>query len=266
MKTSVQWPVVSGQFVLVAAAALGLAGCNGVQRDPPLQVWPDMKFQPKFRAQLSTESMPDSTMMRQIFTDHRESRPAPDGTIARGHMQEDTPFYTGMEGKLYVGKMPVEVTEDLLTEGQWRFNTYCSPCHDRTGLGHGMVPIKWPAWQPQNLMEDRIVEMADGDIFNVITYGRRTMPPYMVQNRPAERWAIIAYLRVLQRAAHGTMNDVPAEQRTSLEYKPGPPQPVAPPMPGDQPAGQPGPGQAPGQAAPGKQTPTAAPAPVQGKQ
>lgn len=205
--------------LVCAVLALGLAGCSGIQRDPPLQVWPDMKVQPKFRAQLSTD----------LFADHRESHPAPGGTIARGHMQEDTPFYTGMEGKLYVGKMPVEVTDALLTEGQWRFNTYCSPCHDRTGLGHGMVPIRWPAWQPQNLMEDRIVQMADGDIFNVITYGRRTMPPYMVQNRPAERWAIIAYLRVLQRAAHGTVNDVPAEQRASLEYKPGPPPPAPPP-------------------------------------
>ena len=61
-----------------------------------------------------------------------------------------------------------------------------------------MVPKRWPAWQPQNLMEDRIVEMADGDIFNVITYGRRTMPPYGYQNRPEDRWAIIAYVRALQ--------------------------------------------------------------------
>jgi mono/diheme cytochrome c family protein len=82
-----------------------------------------------------------------------------------------------------------------------------------------MVPKRWPAWQPQNLMEDRIVELADGDIFNVITYGRRTMPPYGAQNRPEDRWAIIAYVRVLQRAAHGTMNDVPPEVRSSVEYK-----------------------------------------------
>jgi mono/diheme cytochrome c family protein len=209
--------------LIVVSAVLTLAGCSSIQRDPPLQVWPDMKFQPKFRAQLSTD----------LFPDHRQSRAAPGGAIARGHMQEDTPFYTGMEGKLYVGKMPVPVTDELLTEGQWRFNTYCSPCHDRTGLGHGMVPTRWPAWQPQNLMEDRIVQMADGDIFNVITYGRRTMPPYFVQNRPEERWAIIAYVRVLQRAAHGNMSDVPAEERASLEYK-GPP-PAPPPAPGQAP-------------------------------
>ena len=57
----------------------------------------------------------------------------------------------------------------------------------------------------------------------VITYGRRTMPPYGAQNRPHERWAIVAYLRVLQRAQHGTMSDVPESDRATLAYKPGPP-------------------------------------------
>ena len=188
---------------------LVLAGCSDVQRDPPIQVWPDMRLQKKFKPQRSTN----------LFSDQRESRRPPEGAIARGHMLEDNPFTTGMDGKLYVGKSPVKVTDAVLTEGHWRFNAYCSPCHDETGLGKGMVPKRWPAWQPQNLMEDRIVEMADGDIFNVITYGRRTMPPYGAQNRPEDRWAIIAYVRVLQRAAHGTINDVPAELTSSVEYK-----------------------------------------------
>lgn len=195
--------------LLAIAAMLGLAGCSGIQRDPPLQVWPDMRIQKKFKPQRSTD----------LFSDTRTSRRPPEGTVARGHADEDTPFNTGMDGKLYVGKSPVKVTEAVLTEGHWRFNTYCSPCHDETGLGKGMVPKRWPAWQPQNLMEDRIVEMADGDIFNVITYGRRTMPPYGYQNHPEDRWAIIAYLRVLQRAAHGTINDVPPELQSSVQYK-----------------------------------------------
>ena len=195
--------------IMVILAALALAGCSSIQRDPPIQVWPDMRFQKKFKPQRSTS----------LFSDNRESRRPPEGTVARGHMLEENPLNTGMEGKLYVGKSPVPVTEALLTEGHWRFNTYCSPCHDETGLGKGMVPKRFPAWQPQNLMEDRIVQMADGDIFNVITYGRRTMPPYGAQNRPEDRWAIIAYVRVLQRAAHGTINDVPAELRSRVEYK-----------------------------------------------
>ena len=82
-----------------------------------------------------------------------------------------------------------------------------------------MVPQALAGLAAPELTEDRIVEMADGDIFNVITYGRRTMPPYGFQNHPEDRWAIIAYVRVLQRAAHGTISDVPAELQSSVEYK-----------------------------------------------
>jgi mono/diheme cytochrome c family protein len=73
-----------------------------------------------------------------------------------------------------------------------------------------------PTWQPSNLTEDRVVQFADGDIFNVITNGRRTMPAYKYQISVEDRWTIIAYLRVLQRAAHGTINDVPEEQKAEL--------------------------------------------------
>jgi mono/diheme cytochrome c family protein len=109
------------------------------------------------------------------------------------------------------------VTPELLHQGQFRFNTYCSPCHDKTGSGRGIVPTRFPAWQPSNLMEDRVVQFADGDIFNVITNGRRTMPPYRFQITVADRWAIIAYVRVLQRAAHGTVNDLPEDQKAELK-------------------------------------------------
>jgi mono/diheme cytochrome c family protein len=206
--------------LILAFAALTLAGCSSVQRTPPLQVWPDMRLQPRFEAQGSTG----------LFLDGRQSRQRPEGVVARGHMLEDNIFNTGLlDNGLYTGKMPVEVTPELLAEGHWRFNTYCSPCHDQTGLGRGMVPQRALNWQPANLMEQRVVELADGDIFDVITYGRRTMPPYGAANRPAERWAIIAYLRVLQRAAHGTINDVPEQFRSSLEYKPPPPGMEPPP-------------------------------------
>jgi len=79
------------------------------------------------------------------------------------------------------------------------------------------------ALHPADLTQTRLIEASDGDLFNVITYGRRTMPPYGAPNRPAERWAIIAYVRVLQRAGHGSLNDVPEQTRSALTYKPGPP-------------------------------------------
>ena len=62
-----------------------------------------------------------------------------------------------------------------------------------------------------------MVQFADGEIFNVITNGRRSMPAYSFQMTVEDRWAIIAYVRVLQRAAHATINDVPADQRAELQ-------------------------------------------------
>lgn len=202
----------------IAALAAGvtiLSGCSGVQRTPPIEVWPDMRLQPRFEAQATTG----------LFVDGRASRRRPEGVVARGHLWEDNVFNTGLQADgLYVGKNPVEITPAVLAEGEWRFNTYCAPCHDRTGLGKGMIAQHTNGtWQPTNLTEQRLVEAADGDLFNVITYGRRTMPPYGAQNRPAERWAILAYVRVLQRAQHGKPGEVPAAVLPTLEYKPGPP-------------------------------------------
>ena len=80
-----------------------------------------------------------------------------------------------------------------------------------------MVPQRTPSWQPANLTEDRVVQFADGDIFTVITNGRRSMPAYRFQISVEDRWAIISYVRVLQRASLGSINDVPAEQRSELK-------------------------------------------------
>jgi mono/diheme cytochrome c family protein len=186
---------------------LALAACNGIQRDPPIQVWWDMKRQAKFKPQGMTG----------LFADGRDSRRPPEGVVARGHLAEDTPYYTGMEGVMYTGKNPERITMELLKKGQTKFNTYCSPCHDRTGTGQGIVPQHAPGWQPANLMDDRIVQFADGEIFHVVTNGRRSMPAYRFQVAVEDRWAIIAYLRGLQRAATGSLNDVPAEMRTDLK-------------------------------------------------
>ena len=73
------------------------------------------------------------------------------------------------------------------------------------------------SWTPANLNEQRLVEAADGDIFNTITNGRRTMPAYRYQITVADRWAIVAYVRLLQRASHGTANEVPDAQKAELK-------------------------------------------------
>ena len=197
-------------LVAVIIAIAFLTGCTGVQRTPPIEVWDDMKRQPKFMAQ-------GETTLTEVFADGRQSRVPPEGTIARGFLTENTAYYTGMEGDLYVGKMPVPITAELIKQGEAKFTVNCTPCHDRTGSGRGIVPTRVPVWQPSNLTEQRLVDAADGDLFNVITNGRRTMPPYRFQVPVADRWAIIAYVRVLQRAAHATDKDVPGDKIAELQ-------------------------------------------------
>ena len=125
-------------LVAVIIAIAFLTGCTGVQRNPPIEVWDDMKRQPKFMAQMETT-------LTDVFADGRQSRMPPEGTIARGYLTENTAFYTGMEGDLYVGRMPVPITADLIKQGQAKFMVNCTPCHDRTGSGRGIVPTRVPS-------------------------------------------------------------------------------------------------------------------------
>ena len=112
-----------------------LAGCSSVQRDTPLQVWDDMKHQQKFKAQAPVVG---------IFEDGRSNRLLPEDTVARDNYFDASPYSTGLDNGMYVGKNPVPVTLELLEQGQTKFNIYCSPCHDQTGMGHGIVPDPCP--------------------------------------------------------------------------------------------------------------------------
>ncbi len=188
---------------LLAISVLLLAGC-GSRRTPPIQIFPDMKDQPKYLPQSASR----------FFGDGRELlRPVP-GTVARGYLKDDDAFYTGMHGGTFVAN-PLPMSHETLLRGQERFNIYCAPCHDRTGSGRGIVAMRssWPAF---DLNEPRIRQMPDGQIFDTITHGKRTMPAYRFQIVESDRWAIIAYVRALQRAAAGTVADVPEELRSDL--------------------------------------------------
>jgi mono/diheme cytochrome c family protein len=193
------------QPIAFSLGVLLLAGCAGPQRSGPIEVWPDMDRQEKYKAQ--TESA--------LFSDGRSNRRPVEGTVAVGHLKEDTVYTTGVENGQWIGKSPVAVSGDLLKRGQQRYNIYCSPCHDRTGQGQGIVPKK-ATWIPTNLMEERVAAMPDGEIYSVISHGRRSMPGYKYQVVEADRWAIVAYVRALQRSSLGTVEDVPSNLRSEL--------------------------------------------------
>ena len=151
-----------------------------------------------------------------FFEDGRSSRPLPANTVARGHLDEDAALYSGKgpDGK-FVDTFPFPVTKEVLLRGQQRYNIYCSPCHDRMGNGLGMV-VRRGFRRPPSYHIDRLRQVPNGYIFDVITNGFGAMPDYSAQIQPADRWAIVAYERALQLAQQATVNDVPAEARAQL--------------------------------------------------
>jgi mono/diheme cytochrome c family protein len=179
--------------ISIALAALALAGCN-TRRMPPIQVFPDMKQQPKYLPQAESR----------FFADGREFRRPVAGTVARGTLNQDAAAVN-----------PLPVTRATLERGQERFNVYCAPCHDRLGSGQGIVALR-SSWLAVNLSEPRVVQMPDAQLYDTITHGKRTMPGYRFQVNELDRWAIVTYVRALQRASSGTLADVPPELRSEL--------------------------------------------------
>lgn len=196
-----------GQVTGLLVLALGGFGCRGsVGKAPPVHLIGDMDWQQK--------ALPQSES--KVFADRRAMRPLIEGTVARGEERADDAFYTGQvapdslrdraEGALdlsggkaaMLAKVPIPVDAALLRRGQDRFNVFCAPCHDQTGGGHGTVVQRgYPT--PIDLNGERVAKAPDGYLFDVITHGVRNMPGYAVQIPPHERWAIVSWVRVLNR-------------------------------------------------------------------
>ena len=153
-----------------------------------------------------------------FFADSRASRSPVPGTVARGQLNEDTLLYTGKIDGADATLFPFRIDETVLARGQERFDIYCAPCHSRTGSGDGMV-VRRGYRRPPPFADDRLRQAPLGHFFDVITNGFGAMPDYAAQIAPADRWAIIAYVRALQLSAHATLADVPAAQRGELERR-----------------------------------------------
>jgi hypothetical protein len=196
-------------ITLTAMIAL-LAGCRGqISEQPPIHPQRNMFFQPKYTPQAENP----------MFPGDRASREPVAGTVARGTLAEGVEVRTGKHADgQYVWMNPMPVTMELLERGRERYNVYCAACHDRAGGGKGLV-IQRPNTfaPPPPLTEERLRTMPDGEIFNTIASGVRTMPAYRYQIPASDRWAIIAYVRALQRSQHGSLNDLPPADRARLD-------------------------------------------------
>ena len=174
--------LVFGAVLLVAAG-----GCRQ-----------DMHNQPKYRPLTATT----------FFADGASSRPLVEGTVARGGLNEDTAFHTGKNGNTPVAEIPFAVDAQVLNRGEERYNIFCTPCHDATGAGRGMV-VQRGYRQPPTFHQDRLRTAEAGYFFDVITNGFGVMPDYRAQITARDRWAIVAYIRALQLSQRGTAADIP---------------------------------------------------------
>ncbi len=158
-----------------------------------------------------------------FFGDGRSERPLVEGTVARGHLNDDTAFHTGKgpDGKP-LDAFPFPITKEVIQQGQVRFNVYCSPCHDRLGNGDGMI-VRRGYRKPPSYHIDRLRQVPNGYLFDVITNGFGAMPDYAAQIEPRDRWAIVAYVRALQLSQNTSVNDIPPAARAQLNAPPAAP-------------------------------------------
>ena len=169
-----------------------------------------MHDQPKYRPYAKSAFFPNQS----------SARPLVANTIARGWLRDDPAMYKGRASKAadapYVTTLPMPVTKALLERGRERFNIYCSPCHDQLGRGEGMI-VQRGYKQPPSYHSDKMRQQPVGYFFDVITNGFGVMPSYANRIPVADRWAITAYVRVLQFSQNAGEGDVPVSERTLLD-------------------------------------------------
>jgi mono/diheme cytochrome c family protein len=165
----------------------------------------DMHDQPRF------EPLEASS----LFADGRASRPRVPGTIARGERSWDVHFREGKQDGELAREFPLEIDRALLERGRERFDIFCAPCHDRAGTGQGSV-VQRGLKQPPSMHVERLRSAPPGYLFDVISRGFGVMYDLADRIPPADRWAIVAYVRVLQRSQNATLADVPEAQRARL--------------------------------------------------
>ncbi len=190
----------------------------------------DMQDQPRYRAYKKSE----------FFSDKRASRDRLEGTVARGQLRENKAFYTGKvdnpdlsapvqtsvdaTGNTLItsfpnaiDELPVPLTKELIDRGQDRYNIYCIVCHGPVGNGDGMI-VRRGFSQPPTYHDDRLRNAPVGHFYDVITNGWGKMNSYAYEVQPADRWAIVAYIRALQLSGspEATLRMNPNTQSTSV--------------------------------------------------
>lgn len=210
MITSMVLRCLSGGYfkvIIVTGSILVMAGCGQerLSEKAPIHLVQNMDNQPRYEIQ----------GQNQFFADGMNDRQPIEGTIARGHLIRDIGYHTGRnDDSVWLEDSPVPVSYQLLKRGQERFDIYCAPCHGRIGDGQGAIS-KRGMLPPPTLHSDSLRNMSDGYLFEVMSNGKGNMPSYSYQVPVPDRWAIVQYIRALQRSQHATFGDLPVDTAQS---------------------------------------------------
>ena len=193
-------------YALAVISIVSIMGFRGTTfTEPPLELFPDMDAQSKYKPQGTSE----------FFADGRTDRLPVAGTIARGNLKDDEFLHYGKNGDAWAKGFPMDITSEVLDLGAAKYAIYCTPCHGGTGDGNGVTKFRGMAVTP-TYHDDRLRDMPEGEIYNTVTNGIRLMGGYADKLSTEERWAVIAYMRVLQRAQNASVEDVPQANRKDL--------------------------------------------------
>lgn len=193
-----RWSFARAAFAAAAVLVTLAAGCRQ-----------DMQVQPRYNPY--DES--------QFFEDSRSARLPVPGTIARGQLHLDELLYTGKVDGKDAEVFPFPITRADLERGRERFNIYCTPCHDVTGSGRGMIVLRgFP--QPPSFHIDRLRQAPPGHFFDVMTNGLGVMYSYAARVSPEDRWRIAAYIRALQLSEQASISDIPSAEQKKLQMEP----------------------------------------------
>ena len=211
-------------YFFLLAGLLTMLGFRGCKFDnPPMELFPDMDRQNKFHEQAQTP----------LFADGRTDRPKVAGTVpfvtakqaefdhlAPDHrFREDSYLVSGMlaDGETFGDGIPVDLTNVNMLRGQELYSIFCSVCHGETGNGNGVIAHERYGYGTIiSILQSRIIDQPDGEIYNTIVWGKNTMGAYGAKLRVEDRWKVVMYVRALQRAATATLDDVPPEHRGDL--------------------------------------------------
>jgi len=196
---------LSARRIILGCAVAGASLASGCTRDHKVQsysMWNESRYKPYEQAA--------------FFENNTTSQPLVPGTVARGQLRTNDALYTGRSGGKLVTAYPMVIDAEVLKRGQERYTIFCAPCHAALGDGNGMI-VKRGFAKPPDYAIVRLRNAPVGHFYDVITNGYGAMYSYAARVKPHDRWAIAAYIRVLQKARPDTPPDVRDQPRSQPE-------------------------------------------------